>query len=433
MTTPFSRQYRLYRRRSLITGISAAIILAVALYVLHDRLHALIGLPDRILDSFGTIVAILAFIGVQRAISARFYSDIRYGMEKLLNDERDRCPSNMACRRVAVPELLEIPRYTHVLSGHLSSVTEQTEKAACDVTTRLQTIDEVATELNRFVTVAAAESESMSEESARQIDRNRELIARLEAFIQARIEETKADEARGAAAVREARSLLTLVDLVKHIAGQTNLLALNAAIEAARAGESGRGFAIVADEVRKLSQETEAAVRKINDGIASVAESIETQFKDKIARSHLDEERDSLHCFAEQLAALGDSYARLTERERVILATITSSSDRLAEMFMNALASVQFQDVTRQQIEHVIQALERLDENAGSLADVLAGGADVQREDAVTPLSQQLEEIFSRYVMEHQRNTHESTIGNPRLAAAAAATPAAAAGNIELF
>jgi len=113
----------------------------------------------------------------------------------------------------------------------------------------------------------------------------------------------------------------------------------------ARAGESGRGFAVVADEVRKLSQETEAVVRKINDSIGSVAATIENQFKDKLARSDLDEERDGLRRFAEQLGWLGESYERLTKREQSTLATIADSSRRLGEMFINAMASVQFQDL----------------------------------------------------------------------------------------
>ena len=40
-------------------------------------------------------------------------------------------------------------------------------------------------------------------------------------------------------------------------------------------------------------------------------------------------------------------------------------------MFMDTLASVQFQDVTRQQLEHVGAALRRLDSHAELLAERL--------------------------------------------------------------
>jgi methyl-accepting chemotaxis protein len=70
------------------------------------------------------------------------------GIEAGLKDVRQRCPSNKVCQRVAMPELREIPRFNKVLVGQLRSVVEQTEQAAYDVTSRLQTIDEVVTDLN---------------------------------------------------------------------------------------------------------------------------------------------------------------------------------------------------------------------------------------------------------------------------------------------
>jgi methyl-accepting chemotaxis protein len=427
--------YQQYRHSTLTAWIAAAAGLAVIFALTHGwyagPIDSTSGSSGQTHDALLILVSLLIFTGLQRASSRVLCRDVHREVAETLCDERPRCTSDWACKRVAMPELKEIPRFNTVLTGQLHSVVEQTEKAAYDVTSRLVAIDEVVTDLNRFVRTAAEESSIMSGESQKQITRNEALITRLQDFIQFRIAETERDRIGNADAVKEATALQTLVDLIKNIAGQTNLLALNAAIEAARAGEAGRGFAVVADEVRKLSHETETAVKNINDGIAKVTRIIEGQFNDKIAHSTIDEERDSLNQFAQQLGSLGEGYASLIRHEQDLFENITGSSGKLSSMFMDTVASVQFQDVTRQQIELVITGIERLDIHAISLADVLARGEIVSREEAVRPLSAPLDEVNSSYVMDHQRNAHQTALGGGPYPASR--VPAAKLSKVELF
>jgi len=294
--------------------------------------------------------------------------------------------------------------------GHKQGEVKENEKAAFDIAGRLQGIDDTITKLAAFVEATTTESNKLLTASEDRIEHNRVLIGTLESYIRQRLTTTLEDKERITHVVKEARSLGTLVDLIKHISGQTNLLALNAAIEAARAGVAGRGFAVVADEVRKLSGETDKAVGQISKGIKTVADSIESQFADKLSHDNSSSESKALEGFAIQLDDLGKSYKDVTEHEALVMATITDSSQKLNEMFMSALASVQFQDVTRQQIEQVIDALNRLDAHSAMLANRLDQLEDPNFQ--LQPLSEHLDQIYSNYVMDSQRDTHNSATGS---------------------
>ena len=119
-----------------------------------------------------------------------------------------------------------------------------------------------------------------------------------------------------------------------------------------------------------------------------------------------------------------------------MLARINSSSDRLAEMFMEALASVQFQDITRQQVEQVIDGIRRIEAHTQSVADIMRRGEDFARTDPVIkPLKGEFEALYSTYVMDQQREIHSRTLNDGRKPIAAGTAPAAPAksSKIELF
>jgi hypothetical protein len=92
----------------------------------------------------------------------------------------------------------------------------------------------------------------------------------------------------------------------------------------------------------------------------------------------------------------------------------------------------------------VIHGLGRLDQHAEALAGAIESGADGGHEVRIEPLAQQMEQQFSNYVMDQQRDAHRQAIApthRPRPPAAvpkartssAAPAPASKPSNVELF
>jgi len=397
-------------RRTLWVALAVALGAAGAVRIFYEPFHNVflpsLPLSSAMGDALGTFIVVLFAFAAQRLVMVALFRDWTYGAGRLQADALARSTAIAAATEQVAAELRAVKGFNDVVRNQLNGVVEETEKAAFDIASRLQDIDEIISRLTVFVESTTTESSKLLSVSESRIENNRVLIAMLERYIRERVSTAQEDRDRISLVVKEARSLGTLVDLIKHISGQTNLLALNAAIEAARAGEAGRGFAVVADEVRKLSGETDKAVGQISQGIQTVANSIESQFANKLSHDNTVAEREGLETFAVQLNELGKSYQEVTEHEAKVMSTITGSSQQLAEMFMSALASVQFQDVTRQKIEQVIDALNHLDSHSALLANRLE-----QYENSpfdLPPLSDHLDQIYSNYVMDSQRAAHHS-------------------------
>ena len=404
-----------FRTLAIIVAVST-LALITTYFVVRDLVltapTTVAGLSPVLAASLGVFILIIVSGLAQWMFSLAPYRDhlLRLSSVQAKNDAQRGTFDKVAAEISG--ELSQVHAFNEVVRGQLKSVVEATETAAFDITERLQTIDNVVVQLDHYVSGSSNEAAQQVLDSETRIAQNKAVVAQMDAYVRQRLQDAEQDQLRVSQVVQDARSLQSVVQLIKHVAGQTNLLALNAAIEAARAGEAGRGFAVVADEVRKLSGETEAAVLQISQGIRSVAENMELQFKDKLSSAKLDKERQTLELFSAQLNALGQSYEALMRHEAGVLAEVKNSSSQLTSMFLDTQLSVQFQDLTRQQIDHVAQALVQLDEHAGVLADRLRAHED----GAFTykPIAQHLDALYKQYVMEQQRTTHDASLKRDR-------------------
>jgi methyl-accepting chemotaxis protein len=244
-----------------------------------------------------------------------------------------------------------------VLANQLKEVTEQTEQAALDMGDKFMGI------VSRARRQAEEASGALSglgdtEGDSSLINATRrtfgEVMSSLEMLTTAAVETRKDMEV----ITRDAESIRKIVTEIEYIAQQTNLLALNAAIEAARAGEAGKGFSVVADEVRKLSDRSNSAADKIKKLIAKIESDMGSIYQktEKSAEENMAKSLDAGMAVDETLAALetvmNDAKGRLSG--------LKIDTESLAKDISSIIVSMQFQDITRQRIEHVIEPLLKI-------------------------------------------------------------------------
>jgi len=313
-------------------------------------------------------------------------------------------PDNEMIRKQLSSNSMVLP----VLINQLEAVIRETENAVIEIGERFMDI------VSRARGQASRAANAFADFAGSEEDNGTSLIAQSKKALSVVIENLRreSDVARQTLVnVRNTsdtmESIREVVSEIEYIADQTNLLALNASIEAARAGDHGRGFAVVADEVRKLSGRSTVAAAQIGKFIKTVELDLQGMYAKTEENAGQTEilSLESEKIINETMGKLNESMSHAKDE----LDSLSTETDSLARDISGIVISMQFQDITCQKIEHVIEPLRTIGGNNERLMAVLRGEVTAPVDVA------SLEDIFwmeDMYTMESERQVMKETLSS---------------------
>lgn len=309
--------------------------------------------------------------------------------------------------RLVTDELGHYDQLLGVMRGQIENVTTQTEGAALGILTHLSEVDKRIRELIAFLDQSGS-SDTVGNLMNRTELRMKENRALLSMFREQRDRDGGESKKRMDEIQSIVKTLYRVVDQVRAMAGQTKMLALNATIEAARAGETGKGFAVVAAEVKQLSHASDQAAVEIQNGITSLDKAIRLTLENMVGE-RLETERAGLDTISSSIDELAKNLDTIIGHQRDVLKKVNQESGLIAKPIIDLMGSIQFQDVTRQQLQQVSMAMASLAEHTELVKAYIESSDQGAHFES---LQTKIKEMLQQYVMAQQRNVHQAAVGN---------------------
>lgn len=302
----------------------------------------------------------------------------------------------------------QAPLINEIIIAQQKKVSDYTNEASQDIVMQLNNIDKSVQKVIDIAKDGIEHINKMFTEKTSDIQNCDEILKNLTQHIneQMNIIFTNVENAKGL--INEAKTLNKLIDDVKAISDKTKLLALNAAIEAARAGEAGKGFGVVADEVHKLSTMSHSTAEKMNVMITNLISNIEQKFEVLISATEQAKRQEEISTIITKLNTIIQVSDEANKLRMNILEEMQEQTKKASHMIMEALGSIQFQDITRQRLENIQQMLEEISNYFKELY------YKIDERDIVSLVNTQFPSadiLKSKYKMSEERKIHATIVG----------------------
>ena len=317
-------------------------------------------------------------------------------------------------RTVLASELEDSKPNIDVLHDQIRGALNDSEREVVGVIEQLGSLISQSEQQREHIARSVRSGRDLTNNIQVSTEQNREVVATIERQFCEQNETTHAGFLRMQSLSGEVHSLLPLIEVIAAIAQQTSLLALNAEIEAARAGSAGRGFAVVANEVRQLAARSNQAAAQISEKIVATCKTAELDVKQTKTALEQHEANQNIARAIEGLAAMQQKFLDNSELLLSVISEVEANYADSVSRLSEAMGHIQFQDVMRQRLEHVEEALLELRDHIQMLAQeskTLSCNGDLQ-----TTFKGLFDAYLNRYRMASQTITHAAAAGGAVLA-----------------
>lgn len=300
--------------------------------------------------------------------------------------------------------------YIEVLQRQIGDSLTESEREVVAVIEQVQSLIERGNRLRENLASSVENGKNLTADTDSQVNRNKELIAAIRMQLDMQLMDTRANFERVRQMSSGVCSLTPLIKVITSIAQQTSMLALNAEIEAARGGSAGRGFSVVAMEVRKLAVQSTRAATEIAEKINATCKKVEAELRGAQDALQHQEADTAMSHLTDDLDAMQESFSKNGQVLLAVISDVESSYGETVERLTAALGHIQFQDVMRQRLEHVQEALGEMGEH---MLELNALPESPEPENGVKrSFKGMLESHLGRYRMASQTATHLAVSGD---------------------